>query len=160
VGDHLYGWLNFENYCISDNPKGFLKIDNKEKLPWTVYLGVLGMPGKTASFAWQEYSTAQKGDVVFVTAGAGTVGSLVIQLAKLEGLKVIASAGSNEKVEFLKELGADVAFNYKSTSTREVLEKEGPINMQVLYFVRDILATILTAYICSFWDNVGGEVSY
>jgi NADPH-dependent curcumin reductase CurA len=55
--------------------------------------------------------------------------SLVIQLAKLEGLKVIASAGSNEKVEFLKELGADIAFNYKSTSTREVLEKEGPINM-------------------------------
>jgi hypothetical protein len=137
AGDHLYGWLNFENYCISDNPKGFLKIDNKEKLPWTVYLGVLGMPGKTASFAWQEYSTAQKGDVVFVTAGAGTVGSLVIQLAKLEGLKVIASAGSNEKVEFLKELGADVAFNYKSTSTREVLEKDGPINI--------------------FWDNVGGE---
>jgi len=56
--------------------------------------------------------------------------SFVIQLAKLEGLKVIASAGSDDKVNFLKEIGVDVAFNYKSTSTREVLEREGPINMQ------------------------------
>jgi NADPH-dependent curcumin reductase CurA len=56
--------------------------------------------------------------------------SFVIQLAKLEGLKVIASAGSDDKVKFLKEIGVDVAFNYKSTSTREVLEREGPINMQ------------------------------
>lgn len=57
--------------------------------------------------------------------------SLVIQLAKLEGLKVIASAGSDEKVQFMKDIGADVAFNYKMTSTKEVLNKEGPINMFV-----------------------------
>lgn len=57
--------------------------------------------------------------------------SFVIQLAKLEGLKVIASAGSDEKVEYLKEVGADVAFNYKTTSTKDILEKEGPINMCV-----------------------------
>jgi NADPH-dependent curcumin reductase CurA len=55
--------------------------------------------------------------------------SLVVQLAKLEGLKVIASAGSDEKVKFMKSIGADVAFNYKTTVTRDVLEKEGPINM-------------------------------
>jgi hypothetical protein len=60
--------------------------------------------------------------------------SFVIQLAKLEGLKVIASAGSDDKVKFLKELGVDVAFNYKSINTRDVLEKEGPINMQA--FIR------------------------
>jgi NADPH-dependent curcumin reductase CurA len=53
----------------------------------------------------------------------------VIQLAKLDGLKVIASAGSEEKVKFMKEIGADVAFNYKATSTDEVLEKEGPIDV-------------------------------
>ncbi len=63
--------------------------------------------------------------------------SFVIQLAKLEGLKVIASAGSDEKVQFMKEIGADVAFNYKITSTKEVLQKEGPIDV--------------------YWDNVGGE---
>jgi NADPH:quinone reductase-like Zn-dependent oxidoreductase len=55
----------------------------------------------------------------------------VIQLAKLDGLKVIASAGSEEKVKFMKELGADVVFNYKTTSTNEILAKEGPIDMSV-----------------------------
>ena len=53
----------------------------------------------------------------------------VIQLAKLDGLKVIASAGSDEKVEWMKSIGADVAFNYKTQDTREVLQKEGPIDM-------------------------------
>jgi NADPH-dependent curcumin reductase CurA len=55
--------------------------------------------------------------------------SFVIQLAKSDGLKVIASAGSDDKVEWMKSLGADVAFNYKTTDTNEVLQKEGPIDM-------------------------------
>lgn len=59
--------------------------------------------------------------------------SLVIQLAKRDGLKVIASAGSDEKVAFMKELGADVAFNYKTTKTSEVLRKEGPIDVYVVF---------------------------
>ena len=53
----------------------------------------------------------------------------MIQLAKADGLKVIASAGSDEKVEFMKEIGADVAFNYKTTSIKKVLAEEGPIDM-------------------------------
>lgn len=53
----------------------------------------------------------------------------VVQLAKADGLKVIASAGSDEKVNFLKSLGADVAFNYKTEKTADVLAREGPINM-------------------------------
>jgi NADPH-dependent curcumin reductase CurA len=61
--------------------------------------------------------------------GVLTFCSLVIQLAKADGLKVIASAGSDEKVRFMKEIGADVAFNYKTTSVDEVLEKEGPIDV-------------------------------
>ena len=61
----------------------------------------------------------------------GPVGSFVIQLAKAEGLKVIASAGSEEKVAFMKSIGADVAFNYKTTRTADVLEREGPVNMCV-----------------------------
>ena len=67
---------------------------------------------------------------------------LVVQLAKLDGLKVIASAGSDEKVKFMKEIGADVAFNYKTTSTSDILEKEGPIDVSVLSYslsVRDWL---------------------
>ena len=57
----------------------------------------------------------------------------MVQLAKSAGLKVIASAGSDEKVAYVSSLGADVAFNYKTTSTNEVLEKEGPINMYDLH---------------------------
>ena len=53
----------------------------------------------------------------------------VIQLAKLDGLKVIASAGSDDKVEWIKSVGADVAFNYKTQDTREILKNEGPIDM-------------------------------
>jgi NADPH-dependent curcumin reductase CurA len=56
---------------------------------------------------------------------------MVTQIAKQEGLKVTASAGSDEKVQFMKEIGADVAFNYKTTDVREVLAKEGPIDMCV-----------------------------
>ncbi len=57
---------------------------------------------------------------------------MVIQLAKQAGLKVIASAGSEEKVKFMQSLGADVVFNYKTMDTREVLAKEGPIDMWVV----------------------------
>lgn len=59
----------------------------------------------------------------------GSVGSLVIQLAKQDGLKVIASAGSEDKVKWLRDIGADVAFNYKTESTAEILKKEGPVTM-------------------------------
>ena len=54
---------------------------------------------------------------------------VVVQLAKAAGCKVIASAGSDEKVAYVSSLGADVAFNYKTTDTNEVLKKEGPINV-------------------------------
>jgi NADPH-dependent curcumin reductase CurA len=136
-GDHIYGVIPFQEYFIRPNLDGLRILKNEEGLEWTDYLGVAGMAGQTAWCAWQEYSNAQKGEVVFVTAGAGPVGSFVIQLAKAQGLKVIASAGSDAKVEFLKSLGTDVAFNYKTTNTFEVLKKEGPINI--------------------YWDNVGGE---
>lgn len=64
--------------------------------------------------------------------------SIVAQIAKSEGAKVIASAGSDEKVEYVKSLGVDVAFNYKKVSTREVLEKEGPVNMYVKLAINPI----------------------
>lgn len=78
-----------------------------------------------------ELAPDPQGETVFVTTGAGPVGSFVIQLAKLDGCKVIASAGSEEKVEYMKSIGADVAFNYKTTNTLEVLQREGGIDMFV-----------------------------
>jgi hypothetical protein len=81
----------------------------------------------------------------------------VIQLAKRDGLKVIASAGSDEKVQFMREIGADVAFNYKSTDTREVLAREGPIDV----YVPPSGAFLWSAHPCGagrYWDNVGGKM--
>ncbi|KAG5644330.1 hypothetical protein DXG03_008689 [Asterophora parasitica] len=92
--------------------------------------------GKTAYMAWKEHSKAVKdpsdrksrwADTMLLDAHPAS--SLVIQLAKLDGLKVIASAGSDEKVKFMESIGADVAFNYKTTSTAEVLAKHGPIDV-------------------------------
>ncbi|KAJ7355252.1 hypothetical protein DFH08DRAFT_852009 [Mycena albidolilacea] len=138
AGKYVYGIIPHQEYSIVPTMEGLLFLEKHPKLPWTVFVGAAGMPGKTAYMGWKEYSHAKKGETAFVTTGAGPVGSLVIQLAKRDGLKVIASAGSDEKVQFLKDIGADVAFNYKTTDTREVLEKEGPIDV--------------------YWDNIGGEI--
>ncbi|KAJ7478348.1 hypothetical protein FB451DRAFT_1351020 [Mycena latifolia] len=127
-----------QQYSILSSMEGLIFLEKDPKLPWTVYVGAAGMPGKTAFMGWTEYSKAKKGETAFITTGAGPVGSMVIQLAKRDDLKVIASAGSEDKVKFMKEIGADVAFNYKTTDTREVLAREGPIDV--------------------YWDNVGGDV--
>jgi len=137
-GDHIYGYLPHQEYSILPSFTGFRVLDNPDgKLPWSYFVGSAGFHGQTAHYGWREFSNAKKGETVFVTTGGNPVGAMVIQLAKDEGLRVIASAGSDEKVEYMKYLGADVPFNYKTTKTAEVLGKEGPIDI--------------------YWDNVGGE---
>ncbi|KAF7345141.1 NAD P-binding protein [Mycena sanguinolenta] len=138
VGKYVYGIIPHQAYNVTPSMEGLIFLEKNPMLPWTVFLGAAGMPGLTAYCGWKEFSKAKKGETAFVTTGAGPVGSMVIQLAKRDGLKVIASAGSDAKVEFMKEIGADVAFNYKTTNTRDVLAREGPIDV--------------------FWDNVGGEM--
>ncbi|KAJ7456097.1 hypothetical protein FB451DRAFT_1564709 [Mycena latifolia] len=139
VGKYVYGpTIPHQEYTVFPQLDNLNIIDKHPKLPWTAYVGAAGMPGKTAYMGWKEFSEAKPGEVAFITTGAGAVGSMVIQLAKQAGMKVIGSAGSEEKVQFMKDLGADVAFNYKTTDTRAVLEKEGPIDV--------------------YWDNVGGDV--
>jgi len=142
IGEHVYwGGTKFQEYNVvaETSLSRLLVLENKEKLPWSAYLGVAGMPGQTAYCGWQEFAGAnlKKRQTVFVTAGAGVVGATVIQLAKQDGHKVIASAGSQEKVDYLKKIGVDVAINYKTEITKDVLAKEGPIDF--------------------YWDNVGGE---
>ncbi|KIL66852.1 hypothetical protein M378DRAFT_103072 [Amanita muscaria Koide BX008] len=138
VGDHVYGTLIFAEYHVYklEDISSMRILDNKHNLPWSVYVGVAGMPGQTAYLAWKLFSQAKKGETAFITAGAGPVGSLVTQLAKRDGLKVIGAAGSPEKISFVKSIGADVVFNYKETDVREVLKEEGPVDI--------------------YWDNVGG----
>ncbi|KAJ6574378.1 alcohol dehydrogenase [Mycena capillaripes] len=138
AGKHVYGIMPHQQYTILPSMEGLIFLEKNPKLPWTVFVGAAGMPGKTAFMGWTEFSHAKKGETAFISTGAGPVGSMVIQLAKRDGLKVIASAGSDEKVKFMREIGADVAFNYKTTDTREVLAREGPIDV--------------------YWDNVGGKM--
>lgn len=71
----------------------------------------------------------------------------------MDGMKVIASAGSEDKVNFMKKVGANVAFNYKTTDTSEVLQKEGPIDMYALWLSDDLILIPINSY----WDNVGGD---
>ncbi|KAF9493534.1 NAD-P-binding protein [Pleurotus eryngii] len=134
--DHVWAFLPFQEYVVQTDVAHVKLLENKENIPWSNYVGAAGMPGQTAYLGWKIFSKAKKGETVFVTTGAGPVGSIVAQLAKLGGLKVIASAGSDEKVEFMKKIGVDIAFNYKTTDTVKVLEEHGPIDI--------------------YWDNVGG----
>ncbi len=106
----------------------------------SAYLGVLGMPGLTAYVGLLDIAGLREGDVVFVSAAAGAVGSMVGQIAKLRGSRVIGSAGSAEKVAFVRdELGFDAAFNYRDGDVHSLLAAAAPDGIDV------------------YFDNVGGE---
>src|SRR5207248_3020690 len=77
------------------------------------FLGVLGVTGSTAYFGLLDAANAKRGDVVFVSAAAGAVGSVVVQIAKAKGMTVIGSAGGADKCEFVRSLGADAVVDYK-----------------------------------------------
>jgi NADPH-dependent curcumin reductase CurA len=112
---------------------------SREIQPLSVYLGALGMTGMTA-WAGLNLVEVKAGDVVYISGAAGAVGNVAGQLAKLRGCRVIGSAGSAEKVRFLREeCGFDNAFNYKAGPVLEQLNLEAPDGIDV------------------YFDNVGGE---
>ena len=116
-------------------------IEEKEGVPLTAYLGLLGMTGMTAYGSLHEIGEPKKGDVILVSAAAGAVGQMVCQIAVREGLYVIGSAGDDSKVEFLKkELGVQAAFNYKKEGIADAIKKYAPEGLDIFY------------------DNVGGEM--
>src|SRR5260221_897301 len=78
------------------------------------FLGILGITGATAYFGLLDVASAKTGDIVFVSAAAGAVGSAVVQIAKAKGMKVIGSAGGPDKCDFVRSLGADAAGDYRS----------------------------------------------
>jgi hypothetical protein len=116
------------------------KIAALEGLSPSVYLGVLGMPALTAYVGLLDIAALKPGDVVFVSGAAGAVGSMAGQIAKLKGAaRVIGSAGSEEKVSWLREIGFDAAFNYKAALVAEQLREAAPEGIDV------------------YFDNVGGD---
>jgi NADPH-dependent curcumin reductase CurA len=84
------------------------------------------MPGLTAYLSVMELSPPVAGETVFVSGAAGAVGSIVGQIYKQGGCRVIGSAGSEDKVAWLRTLGFDAAFNYKTRDTPDALAEFAP----------------------------------
>ena len=121
VGDivnSMFGWREAFNIApkvmAAPGMAALTKIDT-HGLPPQAFLGILGMPGMTAYAGLLRVAALKEGDVVFVSAAAGAVGSVVCQIAKLKGHTVIGSAGGAEKVAFLKSIGVDHVIDYKAT---------------------------------------------
>lgn len=116
-----------------------VKLDPSLGLDPAHYLGALGMPGLTAFAGLYDIGRPKKGETIFVSSAAGAVGQLVGQLALREGLRVVGSAGSDDKVEFLKSLGFQGAFNYKEEKPDDALARLAPDGIDI------------------YFENVGGE---
>ncbi|KAL4271325.1 hypothetical protein GQ457_13G027620 [Hibiscus cannabinus] len=112
-GDFVWGMVGWEEYSVLKPTDGLFKIHHTD-VPLSYYTGILGMPGLTAYAGFYDVCKPKKGEYVFVSAASGAVGQLVGQFAKLMGCYVVGSAGTQEKVELLKnKIGFDDAFNYK-----------------------------------------------
>ena len=123
VGDYVVGYNGGWREYYTGPTDGFNKVD-PSLAPLSAYLGVLGMPGFTAWAGMSQILEPKEGDVLFVSGAAGAVGSMVGQLGKIKGCKVIGSAGSKDKCEWLTgELGFDVALNYKNYADSGELTK-------------------------------------
>lgn len=138
VVDFTGGW---KEYYISKGERS-QKVD-PNLAPLSAYLGVLGMPGLTAWAGVTQILKPKEGETLFVSGAAGAVGSLVCQLGKIKGCRVIGSAGSKAKCEWLeKEAGVDAALNYKDYKNAAELTKA--------------LAAAAPKGVNCYFENVGG----
>jgi NADPH-dependent curcumin reductase CurA len=110
------------------------KVPQADGLSPSAYLGVLGMPALTAYAGLLDVASMKEGDVVFVSGAAGAVGSVAGQIARLKGAaRVIGSAGSDDKVRWLREIGFDAAFNYKTAPVLTQLRDAAPDGIDVYF---------------------------
>ena len=138
VGSTVQHGLGWREHAIVPGPEA--RLIDTDAVPAAATLGVLGSTGLTAWVGLTQVAGLKEGDVVFVSGAAGAVGSVVGQIAKLRGHTVIGSAGSAEKVAWLRdELGFDAAFDYHDGSVLEQLRAAAPDGIDV------------------YFDNVGGE---
>ena len=139
VGDHVSGWLGVQSHAVCDEHSVF-KID-ADRAPLPTYLGALGMPGMTAYFGLLDVGAPKEGETVVVSGAAGAVGSVVGQVARLKGCRVVGIAGGPEKCEWIVgELGFDAAIDYKSEDVAAALREQCPEGIDV------------------YFDNVGGDI--
>jgi NADPH-dependent curcumin reductase CurA len=139
VGDYVIGNRGWREYFCSQ-AKSLLPVD-PSIAPIQTFLGTVGMPGMTAYIGLLDIGKPKEGETVFVSAAAGAVGSVACQIAKIMGCRVVGSAGSPEKIDWLlTQAGIDTAFNYKETGK-----------------IRHKLKELCPEGIDLYFENVGGE---
>lgn len=143
AGDKVVGRLGWQEYALSDGA-GLDKVDDS-RIPLSAYLSVVGMPGMTAWYGLNKILAPKPGETVVVSAASGAVGSVVGQLAKLRGARVVGIAGGKEKCDYVvNELGFDACVDYKQAADSKAL-------YQLLK------AATPDGIDCNF-ENVGGDI--
>jgi NADPH-dependent curcumin reductase CurA len=131
VGTRVMGMIGWTEYAVSDG-EGLQALP--AEIPADAIMCVLSLPGLTAYQGLMEMGKPKAGETLVVSGAAGSVGSLVGQIAKAEGMRVVGTAGSDEKCRWLEEeLGFDKALNYKSDNLAEALADATPDGVD-LYF--------------------------
>ncbi len=140
-GDFVSGQIEWKQYQVSTG-KGLQKLDPSIQ-PLSAYLGIIGMTGMTAYTGLTQIGKPKAGETIVVSGAAGAVGSVVGQIGKILGCRVVGIAGSDEKVEMLKsEFAFDEAINYNTTKDmNKAIAEVAPNGVDIYY------------------DNVGGEIS-
>lgn len=140
-GDYLTGRLPWKETQVA-KADGLMKVD-PDKASLSAYLGILGLTGLTAFHGLMEIGKPKKGETLIVSGAAGAVGSVVGQIGKILGLRVVGIAGTDEKIEMIKsKFGFDEGINYKSTENmKEAISMACPDGVDI------------------YFDNVGGEIS-
>ena len=138
-GDYVTGLFGVQEYAVADGDK-VTKVD-PSTVPLPVYVSVLGATGMTAYFGLLDVGKPEPGQTVVVSGAAGAVGSIVGQIAKINGCRAVGIAGGAEKCRFVvDELGFDAAVDYKSENVAKALRAQCPNGIDV------------------YFDNVGGDV--
>jgi NADPH-dependent curcumin reductase CurA len=139
-GTLVQGTLGWQDYALT-NGADLTILPNDPSIPLTAHLGLFGIIGPTAYFGLLDIGKPQVGETLVVTAAAGAVGSLVGQIGKIKGCRVVGIAGSDDKCRWIKdELGFDAAINYKTQPVRASLKQHCPNGIDVHF------------------ENVGGEI--
>ena len=139
-GAYVQGLLGWQDYAVSDGT-GLTLLPATPGLPLTAFFGLFGHIGLTAYFGLLDIGQPKPGETLVVSAAAGAVGSLVGQIGKIKGCRVVGLAGSDEKCRWIvNDLGFDSAINYKSEPVAEALRKHCPDGININF------------------ENVGGEI--
>jgi len=139
AGDAVAGMLGWAEMGVSDG--ALLRKVDGSKIPLSAYLGVLGMPGMTAWYGFNQIMQAKAGETIVVSAASGAVGSVVGQLARLNGCRAVGIAGGKDKCEHVvNELGFDACIDYKAGNLEADLAAATPNGVDAIF------------------ENVGGAV--